>query len=242
MAQNNDDFWWVAAVVGLAGAIIGGLMDNDEEQIRKAAQEKQARRVRLLFDTVYSMAAKMAKADGAVSREEIDQLTSLMKDTMKLDADGQKEAIRIFNEAKNAATTIEEYARRFYAEYANEPESLTNMLMLLFYVAAADDILHPAEERMLQAVAQIFKISEAAYKEIKVEFFGNTEYWYAILRCTPNDDDDTIRKQYRKLALEYHPDRMASQNLSATQMADINKQFQQINEAYEAIRKIRGFK
>ena len=115
------------------------------------------------------------------------------------------------------------------------------MLLLLFQVAAADQVLHPNEERMLQSVSQIFGLNAEGYLQLKIQFFGDTDRWYAILECSPQDDNATIKRQYKKLAIDYHPDKLASQNLPAPIIRLAKEKLQQINEAYDSIKKQRGF-
>jgi DnaJ like chaperone protein len=253
MAWAGKAFWtgagWAIGgpIGGIVGAIIGAAIDEKEEEQEyrnqaalRAAVENQARREQLLFVSIFSMAAKMAKADGNVGQEEVSFLTNFMKEALELSPDRQKEAIQIFGTAKNANQPIEDYAKEFYSEYANEQDRLLSMLHLLFYIAAADGILHLNEEKMLMSVAQIFRISMDQYKEIKIEFFGDTDQWYTILGCSSDDDNETIKKKYRKLALEYHPDRLASQKNSPDAIRTANFKFQQINEAYDMIKKQRN--
>jgi DnaJ like chaperone protein len=253
MAWEGKAFWaglgWIVGgpVGGIIGAIIGAGLDEEaekeqakQEAIAQIQAERFARRQQLLFNTLFSLAAKMAKADNVVGKEEIVFLTGYMKETIELSPELQKEAIQIFNSAKNSPVTPEEYARQFYAEFRDEKDALYHMVHLLFYVAAADSVLHINEEKMLKSICHLFQISDDEFTKIKIDFFGDTDQWYVILNCTVHDDDETIKKQYRKLVLEYHPDRIASKNLSKELMEAANYKSQQINEAYRMIKKQRN--
>jgi len=246
MAWEGKAFWggvgWLVGgpVGGVIGAIIGHAVDSDDDETAAVEAQRQ-RRFEILFYSLFGMAAKLAKADGVVTRDEIDLLTQFMRETLELDADGQNAAIQIFNEAKNSSHSIEDYALVFYEEFAGDEEGLSNMLLLLFSVAAADGVLHPNEERMLHSVSRIFGLNDEGFRQVKIQFFGDTDQWYAVLECSPHDDNDTIKRQYKRLAIEYHPDRLASFNLSPAIVQLAKEKLQQINEAYDFIKKQRGF-
>ncbi|MEQ1744100.1 MAG: co-chaperone DjlA [Saprospiraceae bacterium] len=233
--------WAVGGPIGgIIGSFIGHAIDSDEDHAA-AAQEQQAYIQTVFLYTLFGMAAKLAKADGTVNQEEIDYLTMFMRDALELDADGQRAAIKIFKEAKRSDTPIEEYAQLYFDTFSDDPDSLVGVLAMLFQLAAADGILHRKEEKALWAVAKIFGLDKARFKQAKRHFFGDTDELFAILECTPDDTDETIKRQYKKLVLDYHPDKLAAQNLSPAILQLAKEKLQQINEAYQNIKKQRGF-
>jgi len=222
---------------GIIGGIIGHVVDSDEDAVQEQVVHRQIVFLRMLF----GMAAKLAKADGVVSREEIDFLTHFMRETLGLDAELQKAAIQIFNEAKQSDASIAEYATVYFETFSDEVDVLGGMLELLFLLAAADGVLHPEEERQLWSVAKIFGLDEASFQQAKRQFFGDTDRWFAMLECSPSDNNETIKRRYKQLAADYHPDKLAGQRLPPAILQLANEKFQQINEAYQNIKKQRGF-
>jgi DnaJ like chaperone protein len=230
------------AIGGPIGAIIGvglgaGSSGNTGQQRLSSLEQKQY----LTFITVFSLSAKIAKADGHISQEEISALKHLMKENLKLDVDGQDAAIKIFREAKSSNKTFEDIAREYYTIFQYEKEQLLMVIDILFIVAAADNVYHANEEKMIVSICSIFNISMNEYNQVKSRFFDDTDKYYKILNCTKNDSPEKIKKSYRKLASEFHPDKVVSQGLPEELQAFAKNKFQEIQLAYETIKKERKF-
>lgn len=230
------------AIGGPIGAIIGvglgaGSSGNTEQKQLSRLEQKQY----LTFITVFSLSAKIAKADGHISQEEINALKHLMKENLKLDVDGQDAAIKIFREAKSSSKTFEDLAREYYTIFQYDKEQLLMVIDILFIVAAADNVYHANEEKMIISICTIFNLSMNEYNQLKSRFFEDTDKYYKILNCTRNDSPEKIKKSYRKLASEYHPDKVISQGLPEEFEAFSKNKFQEIQLAYETIKKERKF-
>jgi DnaJ like chaperone protein len=114
------------------------------------------------------------------------------------------------------------------------------MIDILFRVALADGALHMAEEQLIQSAANIFKFSNDAYLKFKSRYAPDSDKYYTILGCSKSDPDDKIKKQYRKLVRDYHPDTIASKGLPDEFVTFANDKFREIQEAYETVKKERG--
>ncbi|MGH1383283.1 TerB family tellurite resistance protein [Kordia sp.] len=230
------------AIGGPIGAIIGvglgaGPSRNTEQKQLSNLEQKQY----VTFITIFSLSAKIAKADGVVSQEEINTLKHLMKNDLKLDADGQNAAIKIFREAKSSNKTFEEIANDYYNAFPYDKEQLLMIVEILFIVAAADSVYHANEERMIKRIFNIFRLSDVEYSNMKSLFFEETDKYYKVLNCTKHDTPETIKRNYRKLASEYHPDKVVSKGLPEEFEAFAKNKFQEIQLAYETIKKERKF-
>ena len=109
-------------------------------------------------------------------------------------------------------------------------------------VSIADGEMSPAEEDLIVSATRIFNFSDEAYQKLKSQYVQDFEKYYAILQSKKHDTDDHIKKQYRKLAKDYHPDKIISKGLPEEFNQLAHEKFREIQEAYEIIRKERGIK
>ena len=180
-------------------------------------------------------------------------MESLMRHQFRMNERGRAQAVKIWKNAKESNDTFDQYARAFYEGFGRDRHHVLNMLDLLFSTAAADGGLHPREEEMLLRAAGIFQVGRLQYERIKARFYhtrmgGGAQQaprWnpldphYAILGAETTDSLDVIKKKYRALAMQWHPDKMAAKGVSSEAIRHAKEKFQQINEAYERITEAR---
>jgi len=192
------------------------------------------------FVCMLSMLAKLAKADGAVTQDELAVVDRLIQN-LQVPEEEKVFARRVFNEAKNSPHSLEDFAAQFYQMTQAEPTVLCSFLGILFEVAAADGVLHPAEEKAIRTVQDIFRISDSMFDSIQARYFKDDGKYYQILDCTSQSTDAEIKKNYKKLVKDFHPDTIIAKGLPDEFIAFATKRFQEIQGAYEQIRKVRGF-
>ena len=188
---------------------------------------------------MFCMAAKMAKADGAVSREELAFMEDFMINTLEMDSADRSTIMKYWTEAKNDSYSFEHYCNNYYNQSDKDPELLYVVLRILFELAASDKKLHPQEERMLKYAADKFELSQY-FEDFKEQYFPSTDKYYSMLDCRKTDTNEQIKSSYRRLAAELHPDKFASKGLPAEMIEYAKKRLQEINEAYEIVRRERG--
>lgn len=200
---------------------------------------------RIAFATaIIVLAAKLAKADGVVSQEEI----RAFKRTFRVDDQDVGDVGRIYNQARTTAKGFEPYARQVAALFGNDPILLEELLVGLFEVARADGELNPAEVDFLRRVAAIFGFSIAAFEQIRARFqatvrnLSKTDDAYDVLGVARSVKDEEVKQVYRKLVREHHPDRLASKGLPPELVEQANKRLATINAAYDQISKERGLR
>ncbi len=239
----------LGGLVGFFFGMIAGhfLIDLPRVAARAAADEARAHRRRqgVVIFHVFRMCAKIAKSDGRVNQAEVLLMEKLMVQHFRLSAAGRQEAIQIWKAAKDSEETFDAFARAFYRDFARDRYQIMNVMDILFAVAAADGSLHPREEALLLRAAGIFQISRMHYDRIKGRYFQpppqKTAHWspldphYAILGASSTDSLEEIKRKFRKLAMEWHPDKMLAKGASGEAMRHAKEKFQQINEAYERI-------
>ena len=118
---------------------------------------------------------------------------------------------------------------------------LYSFVDLLFQVALADGNVHHAEQQAIDDIRHIFGINDSEFNNIKARYIDTAEKYYGVLNCTQASTDEEIKKQYKKLAKNFHPDTIISKGLPEEFVAFATKRFQEIQEAYEKIKKKRGF-
>ena len=115
---------------------------------------------------VIALGAKMAKADGLVTRDEV----TAFREIFTIPAGEERNAARVFNLARQDVAGFEDYARRIAGMYTDEREALSDLLEGLFHIAVADGEYHPAEDEFLHQVADIFELDERAFRAIRTRF------------------------------------------------------------------------
>lgn len=224
----------------LVGVSLGHALFDDRTRAGYAESGRmtgQEQRQAVFFTATFAMLGKMAKADGRVCQNEINVVRSFMQDKLRLDAAAQQFAISVFNEAKDDATPFEEYARQFGQVFQAEPQLRTMFFEMLFSVALADGVLHPAEEKILRSAPPLLGLPGHLYETVRRQFVNDLSHHYAILGLADGAEMTDVKKAYRKLVSEYHPDKIIAKGLPEDFIKFAEQKFREVNEAYEAIQK-----
>ncbi|HSL62210.1 MAG TPA: TerB family tellurite resistance protein [Desulfotignum sp.] len=218
---------YLTSIPGRAGRD-GSLSSNEEAQL-------------IFFTAAFSMLAKLCKADGQVTEKEIQVVEAFMKQDLHLDATGQETAKNIFRQAVRSQESFDAFAMQFYSVFRTQPNIIALMMDVLFRVAAADGRLADAEEATLRSAARIFHVPDADFNRLKSKHIREADKYFAVLKCDATASNEEIKKQYRRLVNEYHPDKIEAKGLPEEFVKFANDKFTEIQEAYEHIRKKRGF-
>ena len=223
------------------GAVIGHQFDKNGQSTGGFTKvfSPQERSQAVFFVSAFSMAAKLARADGRVTKEEINIVDDFIRNQLRLDNDARDMAIKIFNVARNSREPFDVFAQQFYELFRQDRQMLMTMLELLIKIATADGTIHSEEEKMIRRAAVIFYIDQNEFGRLKDIYIKNNDKYYAVLGASQSDSDDEIKKKYRKLVMEYHPDRVIAKGLPEEFTKFANKKFQEIHEAYEKVMKER---
>jgi DnaJ like chaperone protein len=185
---------------------------------------------------VVALGAKMAKADGRVTRDEV----TAFREVFRIAPEDEAGAARVFNLARQDVAGFEEYAMRIKGLFGQESESYCDLMEGLFHIAMADGEYHEAEDRFLGRVAQIFGMGQAEFASMRARFVPDaTPDPYTILGVRPDMPIAEIRKAWRAQVRETHPDRMIARGVpeEAVQMAETR--LIALNRAWEAISEAR---
>ncbi|PIE11364.1 MAG: molecular chaperone DjlA [Rhodobacterales bacterium] len=183
---------------------------------------------------VIALGAKMAKADGQVTRDEV----AAFRRVFTIPEGEEKNAARVFNLARQDVAGFETYARRIRAMYGEEGSStLCDLMDGLFHIAMADGEYHPAEDAFLRRVAEAFGLSDQRFSHLRARFVPEAERDpYEVLGVQPGDDMEVIRAAWRAAVRESHPDRLLARGvpeeavkLAQDRLIDVNRAWEQIN-------------
>ncbi len=227
---------------GPLGALIGVYAGHKMDQARsgdgsKLGADTQTRQVAFTM-AVIVLSAKMAKADGVVTREEVEAF----KRVFHIPPDEMKKVGQLFDEARKDASGYEPYAQQVAQMFRHEPAVLEELIGGLFHIAQADGEVHPAELEFLAKVSVIFGFSEHDFERLRASYdTPEKSDPYEILGVSRDDDDGTIKKAYRKLIVENHPDKLMAQGLPQEFVDLANEKMAAINAAYDTVKKQRGF-
>ncbi len=185
---------------------------------------------------VIALGAKMAKADGVVTRDEI----AAFKEVFKVPPGEEHNVARLFNLAKQDVAGFESYARQLDRLFHDNRELLTDVMDGLFHIAVADGKLHPNEERFLFKVASEFGFTDQDYLRIKGRHYRCGLYDpYNILHASPKATDAELKSQYHKLVAENHPDVLIARGVPPEFVEIATNKLAAINAAYEEIKAAR---
>lgn len=182
-----------------------------------------------------ALSAKMAMADGAVTASEVRAFNA----TVEI-AKGQEPQIeRLFNLAQQDVAGYDAYARKVARFFADAPETLEHVLDGLFFIATADGMVHEAELDYLRSVSAIFGFDEVRFEQIAAQHVMLDESVdpYMVLGLTHDAPPEEVRRVYRLLVAEHHPDRLIAKSVPEELIDVATARMSAINLAYQAITK-----
>jgi len=228
---------------GPLGAMIGGSIGSRSGNNQKSPGGYSAQDVQSTFlIAVISLAAKVAKADGKVTSEEIETFDRFLQ-RLGMSVAERKMAARVFNNARESSVTTAELTRQIKQVMGSNRDRLRDIVGLLLEIAHADGHFHSSEEQFIHNVAQQLGLSEQEYNSCKAMFSStpSSSSAYAILGVSKNASVGEIKSAYRKIAREYHPDKIQSKGLPEDFMTFAKEKLQAANSAYSSIKEERGF-
>ena len=189
-----------------------------------------------------SLAAKVAKADGKVTQAEIRSFDQFLQNNLRMGSEERKIAARIFNEARDSNISVEDLARQIREVMGGRRDQLRDLVTMLMMVAMADGQLHPEEERVIREVNRHLGLTPHDYDAAKAIFNPtiNLESSYNTLGVSSAATDSEIKRAYRNLAKEYHPDVVSNRGMGEDFVKFAEDKMQAVNAAYDQIKKERG--
>ena len=218
------------AIGGPIGALIGAFAGHYLVD-RSGAVLGPPPRDLVLTTGLVALAAKMARADGVVLREEVRAFEDIV---IVPPADHAKVA-RLFRLAQATTLGFEAYARQLKGAFGNEPALLDDVLEGLFLIAKADGAVHEAEVAYLRSVAEIFGNSQREFEAVLARHVHLRDDPYAALGAERDWSDGDIKAQHRRLVRHFHPDREIARGLPPDAIRIATDRLAAINAAWDRI-------
>ena len=185
---------------------------------------------------VIALGAKMAKADGHVTRDEV----TAFREIFHIPKHEEANAARLFNMARTDVAGYDVYARRIKAMYGEDDSALCDLMEGLFHIAMADGEYHPGEDEFLHNVSEIFGFDERRFVRIRAQFVPDAERDpYDVLGVAPDASMAEIKKVWRQRVIETHPDQLIARGVPEEALRIAEKRMIQINRAWEQISEAR---
>lgn len=217
---------------GLADGVDEVASDGAGDEADRAATRQIAFTIGVIV-----LGAKMAKADGTVSRIEVDAF----KQVFHVPPHEQKNVGRLFDRARRDSAGFEPYARQVARLFRRRSEVLEELLDGLFHIATADGRVHDDELDYLRRVAHIFGFDDAAFERIRARHLGPDKADpYEILGVRREMTDAEIKGAWRRMIRDNHPDKLIAKGLPREFVEIATEKLATINAAYDRIAKERG--
>lgn len=250
----------IGAIIGL---FVGHLFDRGYAQAGLRASPEQLQSVQsCFFETTFTLLGHLAKADGRISEEEIAQTESLMAQ-MGLQSEHRKQAIAFFKQGAEPDFNLDAIVAEFRQTCGRYPNLVQMLIVYLVNVALSDGNFDQAEEAIIARVASGLGIPRFAFErliqmiraqnafqggEFRGSYTGGAgqtnslDLAYQALGLNSDASDSEVKRAYRKLMSQYHPDKLTGQGVPQDMIKAATERSQEIQTAYDTIKKSRGQK
>ncbi|MBI3187897.1 MAG: co-chaperone DjlA [Gammaproteobacteria bacterium] len=233
----------------LLGAALGHQLDRNLVVTLDVNAGQTQRTQAAFFTAIFAVMGYVAKADGKVSKDEIGMAEQLMTQ-MRLSAEQRRAAIELFNRGKQSDFEVNAVLQQFRSECHRQRNLMQMFLEILIATAMADGALHSAEHEALKRVTHQLGFGDHHLEQL-ISMIGarhpaqpaasrTLEDAYQILGVSADASDDDVKKAYRRLMSQHHPDKLVSRGLPEEMIRLATEKTADIKSAYEQIRSARG--
>lgn len=242
---------------GFFGALFGLFVGSFFDRMRAYGSGgmnplQNALRQTVFLETVFISMGKLAKADGHVSQDEIAHVEQFMQ-KLNMTAGHRHQAIALFKQGADPAFDIEQTYKRFMAICGHTKDLKQVLLVYLIVMALADGHFHPAEQALLADIAVRLGYNQAAFKQMLDMVLNQSHFAsgqanaatalddaYQALGVSKDSSDAEIKRAYRKLMSQYHPDKLIGQGVPEDMILMATEQAKEIQLAHDLIKKNRN--
>ena len=259
----------IGGPIGLAiGVLIGHFLDRGVERVQsfnpfrpyRPGEREEVQDA--LFSAVFSIMGHLAKADGRVSEQEIGQAEAIMS-RMQLNDEQRRRAQEAFRQGKDDDFPLDQTVAEFRQRIRRRRHLVVVFLELLLQTALADGELHAEEERILFRVAAGLGVPESQFRQILNMVLAQARFGgagaggaggaagpsrpslgeaYQVLGVTEDASDQEVKKAYRRLMSEHHPDKLAARGVPDEMIRVSTEKTAEISKAYDMIKEARGMR
>ena len=224
------------AIGGPIGALLGAVAGHaiDTKILPSNISNDEDYKSIVFTAGVIALSAKMAKADGKVTKEEI--LT--FRQLVQIPKDDINQVSKLWELAKETTDGYELYAKQIYSLFRNQPEILERILDILFEIAKSDGNIDSTELNYLKNVSNIFNLDEIIFKKL-LALHNPENNSFEILGVKTSDSLEDIQKKWKEMVKNNHPDKLVGQGMPIEFVESANQKLAIINSAYEEIKNLR---
>lgn len=253
--------WWGKLAGGGIGLVLGGplggmlgaVLGHQVDKAKSGGDAGSKERAQAAFFTAtFSMMGHIAKADGQVTQKEI-QVAEEIFNHMNFQPEQRKAAIELFNRGKEDDFDPQEVLSQFKQECGRKITLIQMFMQIQLQAVYADGSKHPQEERVLKEICQALGYPSAMLSQLEAMLFSQQSSYkqsgpsandisnaYSIMGLDKQASDAEIKKAYRRLMSQHHPDKLISKGLPEEMIKIATDKSQQIQKAYELIKKTRN--
>ncbi len=226
---------FLGPIGGLIGFALGSMLDGSEKSFTTTQGTRPGPTTRGDFaSSLIVLVAATMKADGKILKSELVYVNENFKRSFGPDA--ATDAVSMLQKILKQDIPVEQVSRQIgqHMDYS----SRLQLLHFLFGISKADGHVSTSELKLIEKISYYMSINSSDFNSVKATFYDNLESAYEVLEVTESASDEEVKKAYRKMAVKYHPDKVAY--LGEEVKAKANEKFQKLTEAYEKIKKSRG--
>lgn len=254
VAGGAFGFMFGGPLGALLGAVFGHQFDKGLKKSRLSDENLTERTQLAFFTTTFAVMGYVAKADGRVSEAEIGQARQIMAQ-MQLDEEQRKAAIKLFNAGKGADFDLSGTLAQFRKECHGRLNLVRFFLEIQIMTALADGSIHDREREALVDIAGRLGIPRVVFENLLHVAAGFDpgagskrgrpgkavlDEAYALLGVSPSDDDATVKRAYRRLMNQHHPDKLVARGMPEEMVELANHKSGEIRQAYDLVRESRA--
>jgi len=261
--------WWGKLIGGAFGFMLGGplgallgaaLGHNFDRGLKglEFSPGDQERVQTAFFTATFSVMGYVAKADGRVTPEEI-QLARAVMDQMRLDADKRHAAIKLFDQGKRADFPLDEVVTQFRQECHRRNTLMQMFVEIQLQAAYADGVMHAEERQLLLHICDLLGFSLHVFEHLEAIIRSSMggraqpgadyrspqqtlQTAYEVLDVQESASDSEVKRAYRRLMSQHHPDKLVSKGLPEEMIELAKQKTQEIRKAYEEVKERRGMR
>lgn len=240
---------------GMLGAVLGHQVDKAKRLKLGLDGNSQETAQAAFFTATFSVMGHIAKADGQVTQQEI-QAAEQVFDHMNFQPDQRKIAIELFNKGKQNDFDLTAVLAQFKKECGRKITLIQMFMQIQLQAAYADGSKHPAEDKILKDICEALGYPVSMLSQLEAMLYAQQKNYshnpnqppnqtqinnaYSVLGVGESASNDEIKKAYRRLMSQHHPDKLISKGLPEEMIQVATEKSKQIQKAYELVKSARN--